>query len=206
MSLKRSSTCHKPCAGSANDDLVKSLEVLFYVFGKPYQKQFPDCNIPTPHEFLGYARSVSDDVYNASRKTIAIVKFQHGASKTTVKKILYARPLPTNYIPSSDLLSFLQFIHPDASNPTLLCITTVYYAVSVYNCVQSFDMKRAIEQFCTTHMPVLYDVRHAVCDGLLAFLPMETDALREIEQMVRNPAYKKLSHMLRIFYCAGIRT
>lgn len=260
--LKRSSICRKSYTGSEGEvDLVKSLELLFYISGKAYSNKIPDFNIPSPYEFLGYARTVSDDVYDKSRKSLAIAQFYNGASKSTIQKILYARPFQprvTKDASTTQLLEFLTFIHADqphiTSNRTLLCISTVYYAVTLYNYLQEYmDMPilwaqatqefgtelwkmkhgKAITQFCTSHMPVLYSVRHDVRDGIAVFLndsvnknmelhmnlcKFESDALTGVlatataagieKLLVRNPAYKKqvLQPLLRIMYDAGLRT
>ncbi len=149
--LKRSSTCNEIYAGSDGEkELIQALELLFFLKGKEYTKRFPDVIIPSAKEFLGFARIVSDDIYDKSRKTIAIVKYQNGATKQSVKKILQGRPM---FMPNpndgtrKELLEFLNYIHSNSTyivnNRVIMCLATVLYAVTLYNfmnaCLEDLD-------------------------------------------------------------------
>jgi hypothetical protein len=202
--LKRSSTCHETYAGSDGEkELINALELLFFLKGKEYTKRFPDVIIPSAKEFLGFARIVSDDIYDKSRKTIAIVKYQNGATKQSVKKILQARPflMPNpNDGTRKELLEFLNYIHSNhafiVSNRVIMCLSTVLYAVTLYNfmntCLEDLDdsantvtveatralgedafkatYSKPIFRFCTTYMPILYDFKNTIVNLSHVFL------------------------------------
>lgn len=202
--LKRSSTCTEIYTGSDGEkELINALELLFFLKGKEYSKRSPDVIIPSAKEFLGFARIVSDDIYDKSRKTIAIVKYQNGATKQSVKKILQARPflMPNpNDGTRKELLEFLNFIHSNhaciVSNRVIMCLSTVLYAVTLYNfmntCLEDLEepantvtmeatrslgedafkvvYSKPILRFCTAYMPILYDFKHMIVNASHVFL------------------------------------
>jgi hypothetical protein len=183
MSLKRSSTCSKTYTGSDGEkELIISLEFLFYVKGKEYNKKYPDFILPSAQEFLGVCRTMSDEIYDKSRKTIAISKYQHGASKRSVKKILNATPFHSVKCgPRKELFDFLNYIHSNQShiisNRVILSLATVLYAITLYtftnSCLENIEgihLKEAshtlgtmckavyskpIVRFCTQYMHIL---------------------------------------------------
>jgi hypothetical protein len=139
-SLRRSLTRKQMYAGESNrTHLIQALNLLFFIKGAAYQKNHPDFVIPTAGEFLSYARTLSDETYNANRKAIAIVKYKQGASPSQARKIMQS-PRPLSPTSRTDYLHpFLQYIVHTSQPVTIL--TTLHvciYAVGLYVFINLF--------------------------------------------------------------------
>lgn len=155
-SLRRSLTRKHTYAGESNrTHLIQALNLLFFIKGTVYQKNHPDFVIPTAGEFLSYARTLSDETYNANRKAIAIVKYKHGASPSHARKIMQSpRPLSPTHGTHTYLQPFLQYIlHTSAPVTILTTLHVCIYAVGLYVFINLFLLNPKFTPVAILHHP-----------------------------------------------------